>query len=600
MKTKLLGITIILMLTVGTLGVFVSSFKAPFEDEYRASVSAYYSGIERTWNAAGNADASTPNSWLPVGVPATGDNITFDGTSVTDCDWDVEENLGDFDVLSGYTGGITQTATFSCVDWYYNPANLNCFVPDMTYTITVEENASFLKTESTKSYNLIMAGDDAILTTYLGGFGRLTITGTTEIISATSILLTSGITSGGLYITDSAILNIEAGLELAVPLYWGGVYSNLGTINGEGSLTLRIYSVSMSNVLMGNIEVDLKLYQLNSGGSSRSFSIGDNLDINENSFTILSGDTTHVLTFNNGMYSVDADNMLLSTRAIFNQGTGTCTFNNYTQSGTSSIFNQDAELTIGNDFIISNGIFNAVGDMPVPGNWDTATGDYVNPDNVVTLTGASKTLAINAADSFYNVTVSGSYTMNTDTNVRLRATITGTVDGTGDFIEPLPEFTRIIVPNACPLRLYESPIEQKYWDEITLVNAPYWMYLEGNELKGIPGSNDTGIFPVSVSLTWNDMVVYQNISLVVCTDVLTDVQIFYVFLLFQIILFVIGLIGYFKLPWLLILTILGTIVIAVPTMIVFGELYMIAFILIVINMVLGAMGLALTRGKRYV
>ena len=181
-------------------------------------------------------------------------------------------------------------------------------------------------------------------------------------------------------------------------------------------------------------------------------------------------------------------------------------------------------MTIGTDFTVSDGIFNALGDMTVPGNWDTATGDYVNDDSAVYLTGASKTLGMNAADSFFNITVSGTYTMDTDTNVRLRATITGTVDGAGSFIEPLPEFTSIPWVKACPLTLYEYAITQTYWDTLALDSAPYWLNIYDGVLKGIPGENETGIYNISLTLTWNDMVVYQNFTLVVCAEEISPYQ----------------------------------------------------------------------------
>lgn len=743
------------MLILSAWALFLPS-ESPIEPQYGTILAEpYYSGVERTWNAGSAGLASVPANWNPVGVPANGDNITFDGTSVYDCTWNVEETLGDFTIDTGYTGIITQTASFECADWYYNPANINCFVPDITYPITIEGDAYFLKSEATRAYNLVMSGSDNTLTAYLGGFGRLTISGTIEIVSPLSLILTSGVSYGGLYVTETGIFNMESGLELGVALYWGGVYSNLGEINGDGSLTLRLYSESKTDFLIGDIEVDLTITQISGSGGSRSLSLGDNLDTGStNSFTIQCQDAGQLLTFNSGTYTVDTGNMIVGDRAIFTQGTGTCTFGEYLQDGYGSVFNQGGNVSVTGDFEITDGTFNGNrnydlicsgnytesddgivtdgllnlvmdgdtkvitsimpwedyyhsvtidGDIEIThtvlsdifvknltvtvgntltidypkiinmlsngtySNLGTVTGYYIlfwcnevdrtitlgtitdcdvefaiddadadrtvylgentviggngrlimdsddllhtitlhhNSDytltvngnfanildrsiliqgtgtwtfydysqsgtdaifyqgglltigvmdidkgqfisngdaitvtddwsskgfihgnGVVYLTSADANINMDSGDSFYNVTVSGNYIMNTDTNVDLRATITGTVTGTGDFIEPLPVFTRIIVPAACPLRLYESPIEQQYWDAVSLETAPYWMYLEDDVLKGIPGENDTGSFAVSVSLTWNDMVVYQNITLIVCADVLTNVQI---------------------------------------------------------------------------
>ena len=177
------------------------------------------------------------------------------------------------------------------------------------------------------------------------------------------------------------------------------------------------------------------------------------------------------------------------------------------------------------DFIIASGTFVAGNfTQTASGNWDTD--GYTHDENVVYLTGVAKALDMAATDSFYNLTVSAgaSYTLADDVNIDLRATVLGTVDGAGSFIEPLPEFTSTPWPNACPLRLYESPITQTYWDDLAINDAPYWMVLVDEVLTGIPGENDTGVFSVSLILTWNDMVTYQNFTLVVCSEGISEYQ----------------------------------------------------------------------------
>ena len=215
----------------------------------------------------------------------------------------------------------------------------------------------------------------------------------------------------------------------------------------------------------------------------------------------------------------------VGTRCTMTQGTGAWSFGSYSQTGISTAFDQGATITIGGDFTVSDGVFNAIGNMTVPGSWDTATGRYINDDNVVTLTGDTKTLAMNSLDSFSNVTVSGSYTMDTDTTVRLRATISGTVDGTGDFLEPLPEFTSTPWLKGCPLAVYEYEITQTYWDTLTINEAPYWLDIYDGVLKGIPGDNETGIYSISLMLVWNDMTVYQNYTLIVCSPTISELNI---------------------------------------------------------------------------
>jgi len=69
----------------------------------------------------------------------------------------------------------------------------------------------------------------------------------------------------------------------------------------------------------------------------------------------------------------------------------------------------------------------------------------------------------------------------------------------------------------------------------------------------------------------------------------------FVYLLFQLLLFVFALIGYSKLPVLSLLVVLGVILTAVPTINSFGEDYwMLAIILLIINGTIPVIGLSRT------
>jgi len=65
-----------------------------------------------------------------------------------------------------------------------------------------------------------------------------------------------------------------------------------------------------------------------------------------------------------------------------------------------------------------------------------------------------------------------------------------------------------------------------------------------------------------------------------------------IYLVFQIILLMINIMGYTKIPVLFFFGIIGTIVLAIPTIEAFGEYYLMAIILILINISLPVMGLA--------
>lgn len=65
-----------------------------------------------------------------------------------------------------------------------------------------------------------------------------------------------------------------------------------------------------------------------------------------------------------------------------------------------------------------------------------------------------------------------------------------------------------------------------------------------------------------------------------------------IYFMFQIVLLVINILGYTKIPLLFFFGIIGTVVLAVPTIQAFGSYYMMAVILILINISLPVVGLA--------
>ena len=556
------------------------------------SIDPYFSGVEKTWSAAANGLASNPARWTPVGVPATGDNITFDGTSVFNCNWNVVVTLGNFSMLTGYTGTVTQTVTFETVDFYVGAGT---FTGAISQWVTISGNASRITPGNvfSEKLNVIKTGSG----NWIEGIPEFV---SRDIIFEDDTTIIGRVGALGITINEDVTITISD----TDSLYWRYLvhdWVNNGIIEGAGTGYVDL-SVHYTNTEWepGVINAPVTIGVISAATSNRIITLtGDGY---MESLRLDSYHATYTLTLiDEGSHILDVSGaVIVDTRSITTQGTGAWSFGSYEQTGEDSVFNQGADLTIGGNFTVSAGVFNAIGDMTVPGNWNTATGSYLNDDNVVYLTGDTKTLAMNSLDSFFNVTVSGSYTMDTDTTVRLRATISGTLAGTGDFLEPLPEFTNDGWPHACPMSLYEHTPTQKYWDLLEINSGPYWLHLIDNELVGLPNENDTGVYYISLTLTWNDMITYQNYTLIVCPETLSDKDIFYIMFAFQLILFVIGLIGYFRLPFLLIFTVMATFVVAVPTIIYFGDLYIIAFILIMMNMMVGVMGLLKVRRKRNV
>jgi len=803
---RIISLLIVLSLTAGAFGIFGVVTE-------NVSAGPYFSGVERTWDAIGDSTANVAANWDPVGTPTTGDNITFDGTSTFDCDWNVETTLGNFSMLTGYTGEVTQSADYGCVDFYVeagtftgqlapqlwlncegnftvsspgtlsaNELHLNMTGSDTTvtmntpnafetlrisndvsinypsgllrtnhldigeYTVTVTDTTTFVwKAFLDYTYsNLGTITGDGLFGIFLlnsdhiidignvqcsakiilqggainpysltctdpGIFGdtlliesevasaftvdfednTLTVDGTFTL--GNRVILTQGtgtwsfgeynqsgadsvFTQGGDFKTnnytisdgifnsgptiypltctnnwtkaspgtvnsvwlnmtgDNGYLSSDTPQGFFSVHFWGNTtvtqtvwgsgltigptttttvesgkkliyvavdnYLNLGTITGDGAFEIDFYN-NDEVIVFGTILIDVLLLTSSAASDNRILYLGENTLITGD-LELYSSHATYTFELNHGdNYTLTVTGLVeAKAKLIANQGTGTWTFESYVQNGVDSIFNQGGPVSCG-DFTISNGEFISSNDsITVSGDWST-TG-FVNANGAVYLTGDEKTLNMVATDSFYNVTIDAgaNYTLDDDVYVDCRATIIGIQYGAGDFIEPKPEFTSTAVLHACPGELYEYDVTQTYWDTLSIHSGPYWLYLDDGDIIGVPNENDTGIHFISLKLSWNDMETYQNYTLVVCGEALSEVDIFYIFFAFQLILFVIGLIGYFRLPFLLIFTVLATFAIAIPTIIYFGDLFVIAFILIMMNMMVGTMGLLKVRRKR--
>ncbi len=67
-----------------------------------------HAGVSRTWTGGGvDALASTAENWSDNTAPVGGDNVVFDGTSSTDCDWDLDISVVDWTQTADYGGTVT-------------------------------------------------------------------------------------------------------------------------------------------------------------------------------------------------------------------------------------------------------------------------------------------------------------------------------------------------------------------------------------------------------------------------------------------------------------------------------------------------------------
>lgn len=125
------------------------------------------------------------------------------------------------------------------------------------------------------------------------------------------------------------------------------------------------------------------------------------------------------------------------------------------------------------------------------------------------------TLDFSSASYLYNVTVQSGVTVTFVSDIdATRVVNSGTYAG-GEFIEPLPEFTTTPTLDLYVGSTWEYTWDQTYWDSFSYETLPGWMIYEDDTrtFKAMP--NATGFFEISLSLTWNDMVVYQNFTIFV-------------------------------------------------------------------------------------
>jgi hypothetical protein len=144
----------------------------------------------------------------------------------------------------------------------------------------------------------------------------------------------------------------------------------------------------------------------------------------------------------------------------------------------------------------------------------TVTGTLIDDEYTTTFTDDS-TLDFSTESYLYNVTVQSGVTVTFVADIpAFRVINSGTYDG-GGFVEPMPEFTTVPEENVDVGSVWLYTWDQIYWDTFTVETMPGWMIYEEDThtFKAMP--NATGFFSFSISLTWENMTTYQNITIFV-------------------------------------------------------------------------------------
>lgn len=187
-----------------------------------------------TWDGGGGDNlASTSGNW-DNGVPAVGNDATFDGTSVKDCTWDIATTVGAVTMATAYTGTLTQSSGIDTgagaltIDgiWDSDDNTVDCDSMD----IQANANIDFSNSTITVSGGTIVA-DVASIINFTGS--GVTIDGTGNLANPRSTNRFNNLTLIGAIVTT-----------LTDDVHIGGVFTTgTGTIQDDGvanrTITLR-------------------------------------------------------------------------------------------------------------------------------------------------------------------------------------------------------------------------------------------------------------------------------------------------------------------------------------------------------------------------
>ena len=381
-------------------------------------VDPYFSGVTRTWAAAADGYSGIAANWSPVGVPATGDNITFDATSDYNCNWNTTATVGNFSMTTGYDGTVTNAASWGAASIYII-AGTFATGTGTQYLITVDGN-------------LFVSGNR-----YTGYRSSVTMTGTgSKFYSSSSdhSLTDLRVTTSGVTFTLSQLsvwrcmivqssITITGGVIRYISYYGGPyVFYNAATIAATGAGAVRLEPNNNFDAYLGTITAPLTFRNLLT--SERIITLNTSAVCGTVSITTTS---TGAMRLSTSTYAFSCTSLTLLLRGAITQGTGTLSATSFTQSGADNAFIQGGNVGITNDWTQSAGTF--TGDshtLTVGGNMAVSGTSVFTPGTgEVVLSGASKTLGTSSSDSFYDLTVSGSYTTTSSVNVTHELDVSG-------------------------------------------------------------------------------------------------------------------------------------------------------------------------------
>ncbi len=441
---------------------------------------------DNTWIADSASTASTAGSWQNGSLVA-GQNIWFTSAHTGSCtSWDVANNFGSFNIMTGYTGTITQGVNFSVTSYNQaagiftgNTANLVTLYGSLTYS-------GGTISSGTTNYQLMT---DGLIFKWTGAntFGSMQVSANATI---TTFTLANEIASNKNILIDSGkTLSIASGATLRFSTWpLGATFANNGVIAGSGTIAFDFYNANKA-LIMGTINAGVK-FELESSATTSC---------------------TQMLAANTGFGST----LVVISNHASNTMTLDLSANNYSLSATS--------ITMG-----TRGILNArASSITCSGSWDSSAGSFVQGTSFVHLTGVSNTLKRATGQEFYSLsTESGaSYTMLSNiTTYNYWGNGTLAKNGYALYInnDQAPAFTSSpsITSFSCGTDFYYNASgSDREAETLTFAMSTTLSGLGINSTTGhilrLRAPHTRGTFLLDVSLTEGNHTIWQNVTLTV-------------------------------------------------------------------------------------
>jgi hypothetical protein len=354
----------------------------------------YFDGFDEAsyneWLPTSGSNANTAANWSLGHVPQTSEDIHFNSGSTAACTWDVTTSVGGVTVESGYTGTVTQSASFTNTG--YSQAGGTWI--EGSYDMTV--NGDWTVTSGTWqgsgvgnkgvicSGNMTQSG--GTLTAY---YFTATMTGTGKTID-----LASTNTIGHLNIDNNATITINpsvgyirteatfiysgtftiaTGKYFIHRLYSSGYWINNGVVAGSGTGYMQFYTGNDSfSWTPGTITCPIKYNHVSGSTTNVTITLGDNA-VFTNTFTMTGDDATETSTLDLNGYDFTCTLLDINVRMLMTSGVAgshiTATDITVDTSGT---------LTVTNISSITCTSFVTTGTV-------TGTTDFIIPTGTVTI-----------------------------------------------------------------------------------------------------------------------------------------------------------------------------------------------------------------------